>query len=285
MNHLRIATRASPLALAQSALVTGLLEATHPKLRVSTVEVVSTGDIDTTTPVALLTEVGAFVRSVQRVLLSGDADLAVHSGKDLPVQGPTGLVSYYPERGAPWDVICGGTVEALPRNGRVGTGSPRRLAQIRLLRPDLEVSEIRGNVETRLSKVDRGDLDAVVLAEAGLSRLGLSHHIDGRFDPSEMVPAPAQGALAIEVMEGSRAEALVALVDHPASRAAVEAERHLLAVTGAGCRAALGALAVPKGDRFTMWGFVEDESGPRRALTHHRDPIEAAEAMRLELGL
>jgi hydroxymethylbilane synthase len=285
MTHLRIATRASPLALAQAAIVAKMLEATNPDLEVSIVEVVSTGDIDTTTPVAALTEIGAFVRSVQTVLLSGDADLAVHSGKDLPVQGPSGLVSYYPERGSPWDAICGGSVEALPRNGRVGTGSPRRLAQIRLLRPDLQVSEIRGNVETRLSQVERGVLDAVVLAEAGLTRLGLSDRIEARFGASEMVPAPAQGALAVEVVEGSEAEALVAPQEHATTRAAVEAERHLLAVTGAGCRAALGALAVHTGGGFTMWGFVEDGSGPRRAVTKHSDPIEAAEAMRGELGL
>jgi hydroxymethylbilane synthase len=180
MPDVRIATRSSRLALAQARIVATALTDAHPDIEIELIEVTTTGDRDATTPVAALSEVGAFVRSVQQTVLDGEADMAVHSGKDLPVGGPEGLAAVHPGREEPWDVLCGSSLETLKFGARVGTGSPRRGAQLRRLRPDIAIAEIRGNVETRLRKLDEGDFDAIVLAEAGLRRLGLTDRIDHR---------------------------------------------------------------------------------------------------------
>jgi hydroxymethylbilane synthase len=285
MNELRIATRRSRLALAQSASVAAALESAHPGIGIRTVEVTTTGDADRVSPVATLTEIGAFVRAVQQAVIEGAADLAVHSCKDLPVAGPEGLTLVHPRREEPWDVLCGYALGSLRRGGRVGTGSPRRRAQLAVLRPDLRIDEIRGNVDTRLAMVESGEFDAIVVAEAGLRRLDRARDIDHRFGIDQMVPAPAQGALAVEVVEGSEAHALVAALDHPPTRRAVEAERALLALTGAGCRSALGGYAEDTSAGITLAGFVDDERGPRRAHATHAEPRMAAELLRTRLGI
>ncbi len=259
--------------------------AAHREVTIELVEVTSTGDLDSTTPVAALTEVGAFVRAVQHAVIEGRADLAVHSCKDLPVSGPQGLTAFYPERGSPWDAICGATLPGLPTGARVGTGSPRRGAQIALLRPDVEVADIRGNVDTRLGKVDSGEYDAVILAQAGLDRSGLSSRADQRFEVAEMVPAPSQGALAVEVGDVPEVRRLVSRIDHRPTRREVEAERSLLASTGAGCRSALGAVALAEDNQLTMWAFVADSSGPRRAKASNTDPDVLAGLVGNRLGL
>jgi hydroxymethylbilane synthase len=284
MSDLILATRGSRLALEQAGLVAERLGATHPGIAVSILEVLTSGDVDRTTPVTDLTESGAFVRSVQQAVLDGRAHLAVHSCKDLPTAGPDGLVAFYPEREAPWDVLCGSALADLPEGARVGTGSPRRRAQLLRIRPDLVVESIRGNVGTRLEKAESGEFDGVVLAEAGLRRLGVHDAIRHRFTLDEMVPAPAQAALAVEALEGSEAAHLASAIDDSATRAAVETERALLAVTGAGCRAALGALAVV-GAGITLTAFVEDEDGPRRAVESARDPSGLADRVREALRL
>ena len=285
MSRLRIATRASTLALAQSRWVAERLTEAHPELEVELVEITTTGDADRISSVTTLTEVGAFVRSVQVAVLDGSADLAVHSCKDLPVSGPEELVAFFPEREVPWDVMCGSTVADLRPGARVGTGSPRRTAQLAAMRPDLEIDGIRGNVETRLAKVDSREYDAIVLAEAGLRRIGLEGAISERFTVERMVPAPAQGALAVEARQESEAAELLASIDHPPTRTEVEAERSLLARTGAGCRAALGALAVTSGEDVEMHGFVEDEDGPRRANVVGSTAEIASRRLQEELGL
>lgn len=285
MSDLRIATRASALALAQAQRVAELLRASNPGMEVSLVEVSTTGDRDRTTSVTTLTEVGAFVRSVQLAVLDGDADLAVHSCKDLPVEGPEGLVAIYPERAAPWDVLCGHTLETLPNDARVGTGSPRRAAQIEALRPDVEVADIRGNVGTRLEKMRTGLYDAIVLAEAGLRRLGLEHEIGHRFALGEMVPAPAQAALAVEARADDPQLDLYMAMDDQTTRVAVETERSLLRLTRAGCRSALGALAEPNGKSIHVTGFVEDDAGRRFAEADGSGPEDAARSLQAELKL
>lgn len=285
MTRIRIATRASSLALAQARWVADRLTASHPGVEVELVEVTTTGDADRVSPVTTLTEVGAFVRSVQVAVLDGRADLAVHSCKDLPVAGPDGLIASYPEREAPWDVLCGAELDDLPAGARVGTGSPRRTAQLSALRPDLVIDGIRGNVETRLAKVTSGEFDAVVLADAGLRRLGLDRHIRKRFSITEMVPAPAQGALAVEAREGSESADLLRAIDHAPTRTAIEAERSLLARTGAGCRAALGALATVTEAGTAMHGFVADATGARRASVQHENAERASRLLQEELGL
>lgn len=283
MTTFRIATRASRLALAQARWVASRLQEAHPGLQLSLVEVTTTGDLDRVTPVATLTEVGAFVRSVQLAVLDGRADLAVHSCKDLPVHGPEGLELLVPGRERPWDVLCGSTLDALPDGARVGTGSPRRSAQLAMLRPDLDIAEIRGNVDTRLGKVASGEYHAIVLAEAGLSRLGRLDAITERFGIERMVPAPAQAALAIEVGAGTEAAALVRRIENPVAAREVETERLVLERTGAGCRAALGVLARDRGGSIEVTGFVSDGRGPRRATAAGADPSGAAAAIIEEL--
>lgn len=273
------------MALAQADEVAELLKKAHPGLEVSLVEVSTTGDRDRTSSVATLTEVGAFVRAVQETVLEGRADLAVHSCKDLPVEGPSGLVTYYPLREAPWDVLCGQGLESLPGGGRVGTGSPRRSTQLKALRPDVEVEDIRGNVDTRLDKMHAGEYHAVVLAEAGLRRLGREDEISHRFSLTEMVPAPAQAALAVEAVEGAPATGLLEAIDDEETRRAVEAERALLALTRAGCRSALGALGVVEDSIIKLTGFVEDEDGPRFGTAEGSRAEEAARHLQTVLGL
>lgn len=285
MNELRIATRRSRLAMVQARSVASRLVASHPDLDVSLVEVETTGDIDTTSPVATLTEVGAFVRSIQQAVLDGIADLAVHSCKDLPVVGPPGLVTVYPEREEPWDVLCGHDLDSLPTGATVGTGSPRRAAQMKALRPDVEVVDIRGNVDTRLEKMRSGEYDAVVLAEAGLRRLGIQNEAGYRFSVREMVPAPGQAALAVEMRIDSPAAGLAQAIDHAETRRVVESERTLLANTGAGCRSALGVLGVVSGSSIHLTGFVSDEGGARFGEAVGRDSRAAAEQLQTVLGL
>jgi hydroxymethylbilane synthase len=285
MKTIRIATRASQLALVQARWVGGALQASHPGLRVELVEVTTTGDLDRTSPVATLTEVGAFVRSVQQAVLDGRADMAVHSCKDMPVHGPDGLRLVFPRREVPWDVMCGSTVAALPAGARVGTGSPRRSAQLALLRPDLVIDEIRGNVDTRLAKVESGEYDAIVLAEAGLKRIGRTGAVAERLTVEDMVPAPAQGALAVEVRAGEPPEAAALALDHAETRRAVETERLVLERTGAGCRSALGVFADAVGSTIRVHGFVSDRHGPRSARAEGSDPEEAAASIIGRLSL
>lgn len=285
MSDLRIATRGSRLAMKQSNLVADRLRAAHPGLQTELIIITTSGDLDQTSPVATLTEVGAFVRSVQMAVLDGRADLAVHSGKDLPVVGPDGLAQIHPTRISPWDVLCGSTLDGLAIGATVGTGSPRRAAQLRMLRPDLAITEIRGNVDTRLAKVKAGDYAATILAEAGLQRMGLEDEITDRFDVTTMVPAAAQGALTLEALEGSDSLALAMAIDDSASRATVESERFVLEISGAGCRSALGASASETSDGIRIVGFVEDAAGPRRSVADGPNPRSAARNLCAALGI
>jgi hydroxymethylbilane synthase len=248
---LRLATRGSRLAWGQSGQVADRLRALGHEVEL--VRVVTHGDV-TTAPLASLGGSGVFVGAVRAAVLAGEADFAVHSFKDLPTAPAEGLaLAAVPEREDPADALCGArTLAGLPTGARVGTGSPRRAAQLLALRPDLEVVEIRGNVETRLARTEH-DLDAVVLAAAGLSRLGLSDQVGERLDPSVFVPAPAQGALALECRT-DRAEVLDALtaLDHPATRLAALAEREVLAGLAAGCAAPVAAHATVAAGRVHL---------------------------------
>ena len=286
MNEVRIATRRSTLALAQAGRVADMVRARHPGTMVSLVEVDTAGDRDPVGPIAQLTEVGAFVRAVQTAVLDDRADLAVHSLKDLPVIGPADLVlAAFPERASPMDVMVGSSLNDLPGGAVVGTGSPRRSAQLARLRPDLRTAELRGNVETRLRKVLDREVDAAVLAEAGLARLGRTGAIVQRLDPGDMVPAPGQGALAVEGRPGSAVAELAATIDDPELRLLLNAERALLAETGAGCRSSLGALATRESGQIRLEVFVAEHRGARHAVVHGSSPDEVVSEARKELGL
>ena len=241
---LRIGTRGSGLALAQTGWVAERLRALGHEV---TIEVMSTrGDDRRDVPLHTLGGDGVFVRELEQALRDGRIDLAVHSLKDLPTAPTAGLeIGCVPVRACPFDAFVGregDSLAALPAGAVVGTSSIRRVVQVRELRPDLDVRPIRGNVDTRLRKLDAGDYRCLVLAAAGLERLGLGHRVTGLLSPPDFWPAVGQGALALQVREGDDvARAAVAPLDHAATRAAVEAERACLAELSAGCLAPVGA--------------------------------------------
>jgi hydroxymethylbilane synthase len=248
---LRLGTRRSPLALAQSRWVAERLEIAAKEagaeLTVDLVEVTTLGDVSTAS-LASLGGTGVFVSALREALLAGGIDLAVHSLKDLPTAAAERLVTAaVPVREDPRDVLVardGLTLSELPAGSRVGTGSPRRAAQVRALGFGLEVVDVRGNVDTRLRLVSSGQLDAVVLARAGLLRLGRQEEATEVIDPLLMLPAPGQGALAVECRESDDdLRTLLATLDDEASRASVTAERAVLATLEAGCTSPVGALA------------------------------------------
>jgi hydroxymethylbilane synthase len=248
---LRVGTRASALARIQTGLVTEALGTPVDVVPIST-----EGD-RSTAALAQIGGTGVFVSALREALLAGEIDVAVHSYKDLPTAAADGVViAAVPVREDARDVLVardGLTLGELPAGARVGTGSPRRAAQLRALGLGLDVVAIRGNVDTRLGKVAAGDVDAVVLAYAGLRRLGRANEATEVLDPIQMLPAPAQGALAIECRTSDdEARALVAALDHEDTRSAVAAERALLAALEAGCSAPVGALAeIAEGDTGT----------------------------------
>ncbi len=251
---IRLATRASLLARTQSGHVADALRELSGQ-DVEIVHVKSHGDADQSTPLASFGGVGVFVAAVREAVLRGEADIAVHSLKDLPTEPAPGLVvAAIPLREDPRDVLVtrdGRTVMTLPAGARVGTGSPRRAAQLLAARPDLEVVPVRGNVDTRLRTVTDGTLDAVVLARAGLARLDRLDAVSEAIEPDLMLPAPGQGALAVECrdvdVDAALLDALRSL-DDAATRAAVTAERSLLATLEAGCSAPVGAYATVSGE-------------------------------------
>jgi hydroxymethylbilane synthase len=244
MTALRLGTRRSALALAQAGGVAATLNATTGR-DVELVEVTTRGDTD---PGAIeqMGGTGVFVSALRDALLSGEVDLAVHSLKDLPTAPADGLsLAAIPTREDPRDVLCcpaGLTLGELPTGARVGTGSPRRTAQLLALGFGIEVVPIRGNVDTRLKKAIDGEYDAVVLARAGLARLDRLDAVTEVLDPIQLLPAPGQGALAVECVAGSEVDALLEALDDPDTRACVTAERELLAALEAGCTAPVGAL-------------------------------------------
>ena len=246
MIAVRIGTRGSPLARWQAGWVAERLKAVHPGLSVSLVEIKTLGDRDRNTPLAQIGGIGLFTKEIQRALLDGLVDVAVHSLKDLPTQGPAALtLAAVPPREGLADALIAPrfqTLDALPDGATVGTGSLRRKAQLLFLRPGLNVVGVRGNVETRLRQALDGKLDAVVLAEAGLRRLGLEGNVTERLGPPRFLPAVGQGALGIECRTDDAAtRARLAPLDDPATRRAVLAERQALAELEGGCMIPLGA--------------------------------------------
>lgn len=275
--RLRIATRVSNLAQWQARHVAGLLETVEPSLAVELVDVTTAGDKDRTRPLDRVGGVGVFTREIQQAVLEGRADLAVHSLKDLPTEPVDGLVlAGVPSRGEIADALllpAGETltngIDGLDREARVGTGSPRRQAQLRFVRPDLELVGIRGNVETRLNKLDAGEYDAVVLAVAGLIRLGLEDRISARLDGKTMLPAVGQGALGLECRDDDAVTAaLLTEITHEPTRQAVSAERALMARLQAGCHAPVGVRTERIDTELQMNAVVLDPEGCQRIEAH-----------------
>ena len=271
---LRLGTRGSQLARWQADWVAArLAEVGQP---VEIVEIKTTGDAQQVGPISQIAETqqgssqGVFTKEIQRALLANEVDLAVHSLKDLPTARVEGLtLGAVPLRAPTADVLISRvalSVQELPQGARVGTGSLRRKTQLLHLRPDLVVTDLRGNLDTRLRKLDEGQHDAILLAEAGLTRLGLTDRIAGRIPAETMLPAPGQGALGIECRAGANEPALAAVqkLDHFPSHAAVTAERSAMARLEGGCLAALGALATWEGEQMKLAVVVLSEDGQQR---------------------
>ncbi len=273
MPTLTIATRRSPLALAQTNRVADALRATGLEVRL--LELVTTGDRWSAAGSMQATR-GLFVKELEEALLDRRADLAVHSAKDLPGELPAGLaVLAVPAREDPRDVLIGPDgLDGLRQGAEVGTGSPRRVVQLALARPDLRFGEVRGNVGTRLQKLERGDYDALVLAAAGLNRLGLTPAGLTPLDPSVCVPAPGQGALALEGRaDDDHVHAALRMLDDPITHACLTVERAVLAGLGGGCREPIGALARPDGDEIALTTFAADAGGRHHARRTARVPL------------
>ncbi len=250
-----IASRGSQLALWQAHWVEAQLTALGQECRIEIIK--TTGDKITDVPLAKVGGKGLFTKEIEEALLDGRADLAVHSLKDLPTELPEGLVlAAVPEREDPRDAVVGKRIDELPPGARVGTSSLRRSAQLRKLRPDLVIESVRGNLDTRLRKLDEGQYDAILLAAAGLKRLGWGDRIAEILDADCMCSAVGQGALAIETRANGKGFDAVQSLDHAATHAAVAAERGLLKALGGGCQVPIGAHATVSGNRLRLLGIV-----------------------------
>ena len=255
-----IASRGSQLALWQARWVERQLTAAGSACRIEIVK--TTGDKITDVPLAKVGTKGLFTKEIEEALLDGRADLAVHSLKDLPTELPEGLVlAAVPEREDPRDAVVGRRLADLPAGARVGTSSLRRAAQLRKLRGDLTVESVRGNLDTRLRKLDAGQYDAILLAAAGLKRLGWGGRIAEILAPEAMCPAVGQGALAIETRAAGAGFDACAALDHRDTHAAVAAERGLLAALGGGCQVPIGAHATVDGGRLLLKAMVASPDG------------------------
>ncbi len=280
MSTLRIATRRSALALAQAQEVAALLSTNG--FRSEIVPMSTSGDEGVAATESPSGMKGLWVDRILDALRSGEVDIAVHSAKDLPAEDEDDVaIAAVPKRGDPLDVLIGREAK-LPPGMVVGTSSVRRRAQLLANFPGMGVTEIRGNVDTRLRKLADGEVDGLVLAAAGLARLGVEPPHARRLRVDEMVPAPGQGCLAVQVRAEDRTtRAVVSVLDHLPSRRALEAERVLVQLLGGGCDLPLGALAAAKGDRIRMVGLVATADGAKviRTASESNEPGVAASTL------
>ncbi len=255
-----IGSRGSQLALWQANHIKARLEARGVETRIEVIR--TTGDRITDAPLHKVGGKGLFTKEIEEALLDKRIDLAVHSLKDLPTELPKGLtIAAIPEREDQRDAIVGGKLRSLKYGARVGTSSLRRIAQLRRIRPDLDIQSVRGNVDTRIAKVEKGEYDAIVLAAAGLRRLGLDYVISETFRPDIMCPAVAQGALAIETLQESAGLEACAPLDDPWTRLPVTAERTMLSELGGGCQVPIGAFATLENTDMFLTGAVFSPDG------------------------
>jgi hydroxymethylbilane synthase len=284
--RLVLATRRSALALAQARAFARDLAARWPGLAIEELHVVTTGDKVTTVPLSEVGGKGLFTKEIEEALDRGDAHFAVHSFKDVPAEiSPKFIVACVPRRADARDVLVtrsGAGLSALPAGAKVGTSSLRRAVQLGLARPDLTVLALRGNVDTRLRKLDTGELDAIVLAAAGLARLGLSARVTEALDPALVIPAPGQGALAIECRSGDETtRAALAPLSDPETEIAVACERGVMHAVGGSCTVPFGAYAVREGKSLRLNALLAGAAGApphriERTLLWPANPEEAA---------
>ncbi len=281
-----VGTRGSRLALRQTELIVASLRAQDPDVQIEIKQIKTQGDRDQRASLTKIGGQGVFVKELEAAILAGDIDVAVHSLKDVPSEIAAGLtLAAFPERADPRDTLVsrdGKTLAELPAGARIGMGSRRRAVQLLALRDDIEPLDIRGNVDTRIRKVDEGEYAAAVLAQAGLERLGLAERASQVFDAGELLPAVGQGALVIEARAGDAdVLALLESISHDATRLACEAERAFMARLGGSCQLPFGAYAEVEGGSLRIRGFVADDEGHRFLRGELRVPVnEAATAGR-----
>ncbi len=289
-----MATRKSALALAQARAFMARLAALHPGITIRELLVTTTGDVVQDRALAEIGGKGLFVKEIEEALLEGRADIAIHSLKDVPpALLPSLCIDCVPEREDPRDVLVsrsGKTLAELPAGSRVGTGSLRRRVQLLAYRPELEVVAIRGNVDTRLRKCESGEVDAVVLARAGLNRLGLAERATESIAPEVMLPAVGQGALGIEQRsDDARVGELLAPLTHPDTKILVSAERGVMQAINGNCTTPVGAFGLRQGAELYLRAFLAepDGSNPRRAEVRLPFPenAEAAAEIGQKLGI
>lgn len=284
MNMLRIATRKSPLALWQSEHVAARLRQAHPGLSVELVPMSTRGDEVLDRSLAAIGGKGLFLKELELAMLRGEADCAVHSLKDVPMEldAPFALPAIL-ERADPADAFVSNrhaTLDALPHGAVVGTSSLRRQAQLRALRPDLQARDLRGNVNTRLAKLDAGDYDAIILACAGLERLELGARIRDRLRAPQWLPAPAQAAVAVECRaDAADVIALLAVLDHAGTRACVEAERAMNRALDGSCHVPVAGLAQWRGEDLWLQGLVGGVADGRAVRAQAEGPGNDPEAL------
>ncbi|MGQ0429292.1 MAG: hydroxymethylbilane synthase [Gammaproteobacteria bacterium] len=287
---IRIATRRSRLALWQAEHVGACLTAIHPGLTVSLVPIVTEGDRIQDRALATVGGKGLFIKELENALLAGEADIAVHSMKDVPAEMPAGLgIGAVLERADPRDAFVSNSHEkfaALPRGARVGTSSLRRQCQLRRSRPDLSVIVLRGNVETRLRKLDAGEFEATVLAMAGLERLGLVARVRERFSPRQMLPAVGQGVIGIECrVADSRIRDLLVPLEHAPTRLRLDAERAFSGRLGGSCQSPIAAYAELEGGTVSLRGLVGAPDGTRIYEDRITGPARDATSLGIRLAV
>lgn len=287
MSVLRIATRKSKLALWQAEFVKAELLKLHPELEVELVTFTTQGDIILDTPLAKIGGKGLFVKELEAAMLDGRADIAVHSMKDVPMEFPEGLgLTVICERETPTDAFVSNhykRFEDLPQGAHVGTSSLRRQCQLLAARPDLKISSLRGNVQTRLGKLDAGEFDAIILASAGLIRLELQDRLTQQISDDISLPAGGQGAVGIECrMDDERTKALLAPLNHPQTAQRVTAERALNRRLQGGCQVPIACYATLDGDELLLRGLVGSEHGEQIIRTQITGAAQDAEMLGIQ---
>lgn len=289
MDRLRLGTRGSQLALWQAGKVAGELRAQIPGLKTETVVIKTKGDKILDVALSKIGDKGLFTREIEDALLAGEVDLAVHSMKDLPSYFAPGLaLGAVLQREDPRDVLVSRhdhTLDSLPRHGTVGTSSLRRIAQLKHLRPDIEVADLRGNVETRIRKMAEQGLDAIILAHAGVLRLGLSRRVTQIIPTAQMLPAVGQGAIAVEIRaDDGRTAAAVARINHHPTDVTTRTERAFLRELEGGCQVPIGCLSRIDNDGLLVEGLIASLDGGLILKQQMRGPVEQAEEMGCSLA-
>ena len=277
-----VGTRGSKLSVTQTNSVLDSIKTIHPEVTFEVKIVKTLGDEDAKNPLFTIDRRGIFEKELGIAIAKEEIDLAVHSLKDVPTEEtPENIIVAIPKRGSPHDVLISKNrtpLEALPKCGVVGTGSLRRLAEVKHLRPDLQIKPIRGNVDTRIRKVNEGEFDGVIVAEAGLERLGINSFISERFSLDKFTPAAGQGALAITAKRGNKEVIdLLSYIDDPRTRAEVTAERSLVLSLEGGCRVPIGTIGKADNEDLSFYACVFSLDGKEKILSSARGALSEAE--------